>query len=59
MVVEHVETLIMNNHQVHAAQDDQIHGLQRGDHHLVDGAGDEDQEHAVGEILKHDIDDEN
>ena len=42
----------MDDDQVGRAEDDQVHGLQGGDHHLVDGAGDEDQQHAVGEILQ-------
>ena len=42
----------MDDDQVGCAEDDQVDGLQGGDHHLVDGAGYEDQQHAVGEILE-------
>ena len=52
LVVEHVEALVVDNDKVRGAQDHEEDGLQGGDHHLVDGAGDEDQQHTVGEILK-------
>ena len=42
----------MDDDQVGCAEDNQVDGLQGGDHHLVDSAGYEDQEHAVGEILQ-------
>ena len=42
----------MDDDQVGRAEDDQVDGLQGGDHHLVDSAGYEDQQHAVGEILE-------
>ena len=52
LVVEQIGAALMDDDQVGCAEDDQVDGLQGGDHHLVDGAGDEDQQHAVGEILK-------
>ena len=52
MVVEQIGAELVDDDQVGCAQDDQVDGLQGGDHHLVDGAGDEDQQHAVGEILE-------
>lgn len=51
LVVEHVEALVVDNDEVRGAQDHEEDGLQGGDHHLVDGAGDEDEQHAVGEVL--------
>ena len=52
LVIEQIGAELVDDDQVGGAQDDQVDGLQGGDHHLVDGAGDEDQQHAVGEILK-------
>ena len=52
LVVEQVGAELVDDDQVGRAEDDQVDGLQGGDHHLVDGAGDEDQQHAVGEILE-------
>ena len=51
LVVEQVGAGLVDDDQVGGAEDDQVHGLEGRDHHLVDGAGDEDQEHAVGEVL--------
>ena len=51
LVVKQVGAGLVDDDQVGRAEDDQVHGLQGGDHHLVDGAGDEDEEHAVGEVL--------
>ena len=52
LVVEQVGAELVDDDQVGRAEDDQVDGLQGGDHHLVDSAGYEDQQHAVGEILE-------
>ena len=52
LVVEQIGAELVDDDQVGCAEDNQVDGLQGGDHHLVDGAGDEDQQHAVGEILQ-------
>ena len=52
LVVEQVGAALVDDDQVGRAQEDQVDSLQGGDHHLVNGAGYQDQQHAVGEILK-------
>ena len=42
----------MDDDEVRSAEDREEHGLEGGDHHLVDGAGDEHEQHAVGEVLR-------
>ena len=52
LVVKHVVALVVDNDKIRCAEEGEEHGLEGGDHHLVDGAGDEHQQHAVGEVLR-------
>ena len=52
LIIEEIGAALVDDDQVGRAEDDQVDGLQGGDHHLVDSAGYEDEEHAVGEILE-------
>ena len=52
LVVKHVVALVVDNDKIRCAEEGEEYGLEGGDHHLVDGAGDEHQQHAVGEVLR-------
>ena len=52
LVVEHVGAVIVDNDEIGGAEDNQVDRLQCADHHLVDRAGDEDEQHAVGKIFR-------
>ena len=51
MVVKQVEDFEVNNEEVCGTEDKQVDSLESTDHHLVHGAADQDQQHAVGEVL--------
>ena len=51
MVIKEIEALIVDDDKIGGAEDDQVNRLEGRDHHLIDGTGDEDEEHAVGEVL--------
>ena len=42
----------MDDDEVRGAEQHKEHSLEGGDHHLVHGAGDEHEQHAVGEVLR-------
>ena len=52
LIVKHVPALVVDDGQICRAEKDQVDGLEGADHHLVHRARDQDQEHAVGEVLE-------